>query len=425
MTFHETSFDLEEFSSSDAGRPSGKPDRTRPASTQKARRSGLWFRIHGLAGLNFSLLLALISLTGTLAVFSAEFDWLITPSMRAAAPVAANDIAWTNIAASLAEYAPNAEIETIEAGETSAFAPAAYVFMSDGNRRVIRFDPVTGAVQGDHAFLGAKSLLRAIHSRLLLGNEIGPMIVSFTAFFLLASLVSALFTYRRWWRGFLRWPKRGRSARVFWGDAHRLAGLWSIAFGFAIALTGIWYFVEDTGGRAPAFERQAFTEADMSNREAAVRFPEALAAVRSAYPDLSIRRIDWPWHGDAGFRFYGQDGTLLVRPRANGIGVDFTTRDVAFRHSGADASMHQRIAEAADPVHMGYFAGFWSKLLWFLSGALLTFVMASGAVIYAKRLTRETDGPIRLRNLIMTLALPMMAIGAMLALMPATVAALS
>ena len=391
----------------------------------RVRRGRVWFRIHSLVGLNLSLLVALICLTGTLAVFASEIDWLMTPSMRAEKPAALDDTNWEAIAAALAAHAPDARIETIEAGPSPAFAPAAYLRAPEGNLSVVRFDPATGAVQGEHGFLGAKSLLRAIHSRLLFGDQFGTTLVTLTAFFLLASLVSALFAYRRWWRAFFRWPQRGRGARVFWGDFHRLAGLWSLVFGLIIALTGIWYFAEEVGTPAPPFERQAFADAKFSNADAAVRLPDALAVARTAYPELSIRRIDWPSDAHAGFTLYGQDGTWLVRPRANGVGIELASGEAVFRYSGGDATVHQRISEAADPLHMGLFAGFWSKLVWFVSGGLLTLVAASGAIVYAKRLAGEGDGHIRLRNLTVTLALPLMAIGAMAALLPGTIAALS
>ncbi|NNC73449.1 MAG: PepSY domain-containing protein [Sphingomonadaceae bacterium] len=404
---------------SDERRSPANGNRKRP----RVRRGKLWFRIHSLVGLNLSLLIGLICLTGTLAVFASEVDWLMTPSIRAAQPVALDDTNWQAIAASLAEHAPDDAIDTIETGPSSAFAPAAYTGMPDGGRRVIRFDPATGVVQGEHSTLGFKSLLRAIHSHLLIGGP-GLTIVTLTAFFLLASLVTALFAYRRWWRGFFRWPQRHRGARVFWGDFHRLAGLWSLVFGFVVALTGIWYFAEQNGVRAPAPDRPALSAAKVGNVEAAAYFPKALAAAHAAYPDLAIRRIDWPGRAGEVFAFYGQEGTVLVRPRANAAAVDVRSGDIAFTHSGSDAGVHRRISEAADPLHMGYFAGFWSKLLWFLSGALLTIVAVSGAIVYAKRLAGEGDGHVRLRNLAITLALPLMTIGAMVALLPGTIAAL-
>lgn len=405
---------------SDERRSPADGNRKRP----RVRRGKLWFRIHSLVGLNLSLLIALICLTGTLAVFASEVDWLLTPSIRAAQPVALDDTNWEAIAASLAEHAPDDAISTIEAGPSPAFAPAAYTGMPDGGRRVIRFNPATGEVQGEHTMLGFKSLLRAIHSHLLIGGGLGLTIITLTAFFLFASLVTALFAYRRWWRGFFRWPQRHRGARVFWGDFHRLAGLWSLVFGFVIALTGIWYFAEQNGPQTPALDRPALSAAKISNGEAAAFFPDALAAARAAYPDLTIRRIDWPGPAGEVFTFYGQDGTVLVRPRANAAAVDVRSGDIAFTHSGSDASVHQRISEAADPLHMGYFAGFWSKLLWFLSGALLTIVAVSGAIVYFKRLAGEGGGHVRLRNLAITLALPLMANGAMIALVPGTIAAL-
>ena len=79
-----------------------------------------------------------------------------------------------------------------------------------------------------------------LHAYLLIPTW-GYAIVCSFAFFLLASLVTGLITYRKFWRGFFRKPRR-RNLRTLMGDLHRLGGLWSIWFLVIMIDTGLWYF---------------------------------------------------------------------------------------------------------------------------------------------------------------------------------------
>jgi uncharacterized iron-regulated membrane protein len=352
----------------------------------RIKRNRLWFRLHSFIGLNLSLFLGFVFLTGTLAVFANEIDWMLQPEMRASAVVSADDLPWEAIGTALADYAPDAEIETIEASESPILAPTAYLIRSDGGIRTVYFDTETGAVQGEGVLFSAKSLLRAIHSRLLMRDPPGTAIVSVLSLFLLTSLVSAMLAYKKWWRGFFRIPRLNRGRRVFWGDIHLFAGTWSLVFGLLMAITGIWYLAEETAVPAPGFSDAVGPGGKVSNGEAAALLPASLSAARRAYPELHIRRIMWPGTNGASFGFYGQDGTVLARPRANGVLVDVFDATIIDRHSAADGTMHQRISEAADPLHMGFFAGYWSKTLWFLFGALLTLLAFSGAMVFVRRL---------------------------------------
>lgn len=373
-------------------------------SRRRIPRDQLWFRIHSFVGMKLSLLLAFVFLTGTLATVSDEIDWLISPAMRAPPPAHAglgsrgDEPDWAAIADTLAARAPHGAIDTIEAPRSPIFAAAAYLTRPDGGVRVIYFDPATGAATGEGSLLTAKTLLRRIHRHWLLSEEIGIPIVTALAFLMLASLITAMLVYRRWWRGLLRWPRRGYGARVFWSDVHRLAGSWGLGFGLLIAATGIWYFTEQLIAPAPGFARPMTVMAKIDNARAAERFPDSLAAARRAYPELAIRRIDWPGLGGAAFGFYGQDGTLLVRPRASGVVIDAENGKTILRYRGAEASAHQRLSEAADPLHFGDFAGYWSKLAWFVFGAALTALAASGAVVCGKRLARGTAGTVGKRR---------------------------
>jgi len=355
----------------------------------QVKRSKLWFRLHSFVGLNLSLLLALVFFTGTLSVFSSEMDWLLQPKMRASVVVPAEELPLEAIGVSLADYAPDAEIESIEVSGSPILAPAAYLIRPDGGIRTVYFDTETGAVQAEGVLFSVKSLLRAIHSRLLMRDPSGTVLVSLMSLFLLTSLVTATLAYKKWWRGFLRIPRLGRGRRVFWSDTHMFAGAWGLVFGLLMVFTGIWYFAEEVAVPAPGFSVVAGPDGKITNSEAAALLPAALTAARGAYPELQIHRVVWPGSNGISFGFYGQDGTALVRSRANGVLVNAFDATVIDQHSGGDGSVHQRISEAADPLHMGLFAGYWSKTLWFIFGSLLTLLAFSGAMVSVRRLTQR------------------------------------
>jgi len=86
-----------------------------------------------------------------------------------------------------------------------------------------------------------------------------------------------------------------------------------------------------------------------------------------------------------GLVLMGEADAWLVRERANNIALDLQDGAVLGRHDGGDLSVHQRIAEMADPLHFGSFGGWPIRLLWFVAGALLTSLCFTGVYIYGLR----------------------------------------
>jgi uncharacterized iron-regulated membrane protein len=191
--------------------------------------------------------------------------------------------------------------------------------------------------------------------------------------------------YKHWWRGFLE-PVRLERPRRAWGDVHRLAGVWSLPFLLLMALTGLWYLVESLGGRAPGIGPPPTPGGEISTREAATLLPRILATAHRAFPGLRIKRIVFPSASESDFRIEGQYRAVLVRERANAIWVEPRTGEVRAVVDGRSLDLHQRISEMADPLHFGNFAGWPTKVAWFLFGLLLTALTMSGAAVYALRI---------------------------------------
>ncbi len=365
--------------------------RARQAARGDAASRSLWWRVHQWAGLQVSLFLTFVFLTGTLAVFSYEIDWMLRPAMWAAPTPAAERVSWGTVADAIGDYAPDAHIENIYA----PIHPAATfdAVMTEGERRYhIYVHPRTGEVTGEGAWAGVQRFLRNTHRHLMLPVRYGVPIVCSTAFLLLASMVTAFWVYKKWWRGFTRLP-RGRTARAWLGDLHRIAGVWCIWFIVVIAVTGLWYLIENFGGNAPPAPRptlEPVSEEEFAAFDTVAALDAGAAAALAEVPTLRIDRVIGAVPGRPAFQLQGHSGrAALVRERASSVWIDAGTGEVLFALDPRTLGVHQRIGEAADPLHFGTFGGYWTRTIWFVFGAVLTGLAMTGVAIYALRIAKS------------------------------------
>ncbi|MEQ9003801.1 MAG: PepSY-associated TM helix domain-containing protein, partial [Pseudomonadales bacterium] len=213
------------------------------SARRRARRGrSLWWRVHQWAGLQASLYLTFVLVTGTLAVLAHEIDWLLRPAMWVAPTEVEERVSWGTVTKAVTAHAPDAQVLMLSAPLHAASAFDA-VIVRDGERRHVYVHPRTGTVTGEGAWMSVQRFLRDAHRRLMLfqtfgGVRIGIVLVCLSSVLLLLSLVTSFWVYKKWWRGYLRWP-RGRDARSLTGDTHRFMGLWSLWFVVVITWTGL------------------------------------------------------------------------------------------------------------------------------------------------------------------------------------------
>lgn len=359
--------------------------RAKPGTKKGGRRR--WFSLHSWVGLKFSLLFFFVSLTGTLAVYAYELDWLLTPSMRVEAPDdGERQPPGTLLAAALKEY-PDWRPSFMYLNLPGYMAAELIAVNGEGERRRIYVNPYTAEVQGHANWFNAHRFLREAHRHLMLPLKWGLTLVTLLSIPLLLSMISAFPIFKRWWRGFFRPPKRQDPPRRWWGNLHRWLGLWSLPFILVIGLTGLWYLVEKWGGAAPpaGAERRPLPEANALPRDADT-LNRTIDRALSHWPDYRLESLWFPGENQP-LILQGQERAMLVRPRANTLVIDPATGETFGRVHGEQLNLHQRLAEAADPLHFGTFGGQFTRFLWFLFGLMLTALGASGAWIYTLRLT--------------------------------------
>ena len=369
------------------------------------KRSGsrIVFLVHSASGLWLTVLLAVVMVTGTIAVFFAEIDWLLYPEMRVTpAEERVNPgLLYDRVRAAYPEFGVDAVVTHTLHERTAA---SAFVAVPGGGGRIVWIDPYSGAVTGETGLLTVGRFIAEMHATLFL-PVIGRYVVNFFGILTLISIVTGLIVYKKFWRGFLRRPRFERGARTWLGDLHRLTALWSVWFLLIIGLTGTWWFYDDplvsAGGapalaeRGPALPRLSSAELDALGPETPTprSGAEIVAAVQAAYPDMTITGLRPPLNAAMPFIVGGDRGEVLIRGGANTVYVNPYTAEIMGARLSEDWTAMQRIDSAMHPLHYGTWAkrgaaDFAAKLVWFLGGAVASFLAISGLIIYLKRTRR-------------------------------------
>ncbi|HEX8655521.1 MAG TPA: PepSY-associated TM helix domain-containing protein [Allosphingosinicella sp.] len=355
------------------------------------RRS--WFRWHSWIGLTTGLLLFVVCWSGTIAVFSREIDLALDPGVTAAPRT--ERIAWGAAARNLGQAHPDWWVYQITASHGPGTTVEAWALDGEGVSHRILADPASGGLLGTRSMFGVQRFFRSFHMALfieawpILGVPLGDWIVALLAIPLLASLVTSLVFYRRFWRGFFK-LERAKGRKVFWSDVHKLTGLWSLWFLLAIGLTGLWYLGERHLPEGPAPPRAA----PVKNARL-LPVADLVARAGAAFPELRINAIILNDYEAGQIELHGQDGALLVRDRAARLWLDSRSGKALRVQRSSDLAAYERWIDTADPVHFGNFAGLWSKVPWFVFGLALSGLCLSGAYLQAKRQERRPGGGYR------------------------------
>ncbi len=362
---------------------------SKPAKSGRASGRRVWHTVHSWVGLKLSVFMSFVLITGTLAVFAPEIDWLLTPEMRASKNGnGSGPLPLAELYDRAKRAYPGWELDRIDAPQGSWFTVQALAYRPDGDLRRIYIDPYTGDISGDCPFFNVQRFLRETHRNLFLPTWVGVPLVGSLSFVLAISLVTGLVVYRKWWRGFFKWP-RAKNRRQFLGNLHRFLGLWSLWFVLVMSATGIWYFIEYTGGRALRLPAPGYAAEGATIRH--LPGAELQLIAESAFEDLNILRIQPPDRPGRPIVFLGQASASLVRTRANFIALNPATGAVVRISDAEDLSLHQRISEMADPLHFGTFGGLVSRAVWFLFGLLLSTIAVTGALVYGNRCINQLE----------------------------------
>ncbi|WP_217350499.1 PepSY domain-containing protein [Ruegeria sp. HKCCD7255] len=362
-------------------------------SNRKSFRSFL-FWLHTWFGLNIVLYLTLIFLSGTVLVLAPEIEALVDSTRRTDAPRAPLPVAaiYDNIRT---EW-PQARIERIEREASGFVADNTTILTPWGEKALVWTNPQTGEIQGITGKLDFKEILRSFHDSLLTRHVVGTLVVTLAAPIMIILIITGLISYRRFWRGFFRWPKREMNARSYWGGMHRLTALWSLPFLVVVALTSLYYFaavLSLTPYHYPAAETIEKRQQPLPSSFDGADVLRAVSVAQDEIPTLEPELVILPSFPGQSIVVQGQADAWLVRGRANKVTLDPSNMAVLGAFTAQELGPMTRLREAADSLHFGIWGGMATRILWFAFGVMLTGLAIFGMLVYARRISTALDGP--------------------------------
>ncbi len=367
--------------------------------------------VHGWLALPIWAFLFFVCLTGSIATVSQEIMWLASPMVRANAPAAdAPLLGYDDVLAAVERQQPGTQVSFISRPVKSIFALAVQVTRPDGGSAVLLVNPYTGVVQGELGAFDCQQFVRALHGWLLMpfdgGYPIGWYLVSALAIPLLGSLITGLVVYKRFWRAFLRPRLRtGKGKRIFWGDLHRLAGVWSIPFIAIMAVTASWFLIQailadthvtiSTEGVPPMVARAEVPVVANGAPPPRISLDRAAEAVRAQFPDLQPSLVRLP---DNAYSYVSVGGRGAYPLLFETVQVNPYNDRVERVRRVSEFSVLELVTGSMRPLHTGDFAGVWLKLIYFAFGLLLTTLVFSGMMVWTRRTAVKTAKIIRERR---------------------------
>ncbi|MCS6180729.1 PepSY-associated TM helix domain-containing protein [Shewanella baltica] len=359
-----------------------------------------WFMLHGWVSLPIWLLFCFICLTGTIAVLSHEITWLTNPASRALNP---NDL----------PEKPVSELMTIvekaypSAAVTGAMTLEPYlvnvVMFSDADKpfAMAYVNQYTGEIQQINEGMTFVGFIRSLHAWLLFpwqsSYSLGYYLVCSMALFMLASLVTGLIVYKRFWRSLFAPKLRlNQGKKTLLADLHKLSGVWSIWFIAIMAVTGLWYLVQaifwhadiDIEPHAPlvAAEQLPFVQkSDMKPAVPNVSFTQALTLAQTRFPDFQPSYVMQPEHNRDMFHLSGSGDHIFYDQYSYNLSINPWTGEVASATSPGTMTGMQTLMHIADPLHYGTLGGIWTKIIWFIFGLILSGMSITGFMMWGLR----------------------------------------
>ncbi|MCU7371970.1 PepSY-associated TM helix domain-containing protein [Paucibacter sp. O1-1] len=349
----------------------------------------LLHRCHVWLGVAAGLVLLLLCLSGSLAMFRLEIgQWAAgSPGATGCAVAITADQAFEALQAQSDGRAPirRLSLPALTGGPERGYYELRW---ADGRRAML--DGCGRPLAGNRAQVG--DFLVNLHTRLFMGKQ-GRWIVGGIGVLMLASLISGLLVHRKllsqWFT--LRLGRPGQR-RLALSDGHKLLGLWLLPFHLLTAVTGAWLGLAtliETG--PPAKGVQAPREARYERP--AVPLAPLLAHAGQVLPGLEPVYID----------FFPERGHLSLRGNLPGHLVQRYSAELLFDGGSAQPRLlgvhdPRRLAapawwrQALMPLHMGDWLGEragallrWAYALLGLGTAALVWL---GLRLWADRRTR-------------------------------------
>lgn len=366
-----------------------------------------WFSLHGWLAVPVWALLTLICVTGTVLTIAFEVQGLWDPAVLANTPINAPPAAppveqpLNAILAAAAAATPDGIVTALGRRDLH-LAYEAVLSLPDAPEARAFINPFTATVQGISLGPGFTGTLLALHGWLLFPGDhasLGWYAVTALGLPMLGATVTGLFVYRRFWTALVRPRIRlSAGARVFWGDLHRVGGVWGLWFALLMAVTGLWFL---TAALLAANGVRIFpppkpvVPRDAPSPLPTVPLPDvdaALAVVRAAAPGFRLHYLTLPTQPGQALVLFGDRGIALTGKYGHRFYLHPQTLEITGSSTPQGMTALQTTARAMGTLHFGNFGGPLTKAIWTLGGVILSASLIGGGIVWLHRTARPKAG---------------------------------
>ena len=359
------------------------------------------YDVHSWAGFVVGIALLIVCLSGAVAVFSPEIDRMANPALQVPADHPVRVDADRALAALQAATPQDAErVARVSLQLPNAGLPGLYgmMFETEEGYAYLYLDASNGSLRPSRSN-HVNDFLRHLHVRLLYNR----LPVGIVGAFMLISIVTGLLIYKHILRDMfrMRWRRSG-NIRVTFADFHKLVGFWALLFHIAIATTGTWLALE--GYLKPVIAGVAGTEEAAHDPEGEAALEAAAERLEPIAPMIRMARASIPDFEPtyATIDFGGDrptvqiDGNVpgLVQENASHVRFDGRTGRLEEVYDVRQQSFWTQFRYALEPIHYGYYGGFWVKILYLIIGLMPAALSITGALLWFER-RKQAERPAR------------------------------
>lgn len=369
-------------------------------ATSKETNKKLW-AIHSWVGLYAGIVIAVLSITGSAAVFKKEIDRLLNPSLLVVQPQA-RSASLTAITQQVRRQFPGLRLSSISLPSSPEgvyiFRLAKEVTGGFGANDIEVFaNPYTGEILGSRDFYKSFAFfLRNLHVRLF-ESYWGRQIVGLFGIALVVSSITGLLIYGSFMkRQFFGSIRRGRGIRIMAADWHKFVGVAALLFNLVIAVTGAWLGLQPevmkwTGMKAPNYYQQADKPiSEEEDKRMTVDYDALLTRAWQEFPSLQPIYVTASTDGSRHIQIMGNIPGTVYERRLQKLVLDKQTRQVKYRYDARKADFGDQLYSVQEALHFGDFGGLLLKIAYCLFGLTSGALSITGYVIYLKR--REKKG---------------------------------
>jgi len=351
------------------------------------------FRWHHWCGLLVGLFLLMMSITGSVLVFSDELEMLEERHIPAIQPAEGTPSFDASFQSVQKKY-PGWEIRLYHLPK--AHETLIYELRQKENAKKVFVHPVLGQIISTD-----ESANQSIQRRLLLlhytwfAGTTGKIVVFTTGILFLITLITGLIVYRKSLIKVFRFRVRfnRKTRRSFYSSLHRIIGVWSLIFNLLIVASGLWL-----SGQIVLNALKAPAIAAVRNKEVPpIKSIDAVVKkLDKAYPDFEIHLI----RIRPGTNTVQVSGRLINDPAAYGkyysvFAVNGNTFEIEKSSFMKDMPAGERLKKMAGPLHFGNYGGLPLKIVYCLLGFTPAFLSISGFILWRKRRSVRKQKSIR------------------------------